>query len=294
VTTLRSTKAATRLILSGFRDRGWRDPGDTALQIAEGLLVDSPDGSAIRYEPKFDRSFLDLNNITAAEATAQVRETLKGIKVKAEEAQPQRLKILFFAANPFDQTQLRLDEEIREVQQRIRATDHRDVIDLVPRLAVRTGDLMDAINQERPQIIHFSGHGSIAEQLVFQDDRGRTTVASKEAIAAMLETVSDEVRLVLFNNCFSQAHAVEAVRHIEAAIGMNTTIGDDAARLFAASFYASLGYGRSVQRAFDQARAELMLASIPEEQTPQLLTHAGIKASEMHLVEKPPSVRRDA
>lgn len=284
MTTLRSTKAATRLILSGFRNRGWRDSGDTALRIAEGYAL--AEDQSVPYEPTFDRDFLDLNKITRAEARSQVRETLKDIKIKTDDAPPARLKILFFGANPLDQAHLRLDEEVREVRERVRASDHRDVINLVERWAVRTGDLIDAINQERPQIVHFSGHGSSADQLVFQDDRGNTTVASKDAIAAMIETVSDGVRLVLFNNCFSEGHAIEAVKHIEAAIGMNTTIGDEAARVFAASFYAALGYGRSVRRAFDQARAELMLAGVSEEQTPQLFTHVGVDASELYLVTK--------
>ena len=40
---------------------------------------------------------------------------------------------------------------------------------------------------------------------------------------------------------------------------MNTTIGDEAAKLFAASFYRAIGFGRSIQDAFEQARVALML-----------------------------------
>ena len=285
MTVLRSRQAATRVLLSAFRDRGWRDPGDTAVQIVD-LIADS--GSVDAYSGDLagaiTRPFIDRNGVTIAEAASEARRALSGITIDETTTEPKRLKILFFGASPIDQAHLRLDEEVREVRNRIRQSDHRDVIDLAERWAVRSSDLLDAINQERPQIIHFSGHGSAADQLVFQDDRGRTTVASKEAIAAMIETVSDEVRLVLFNNCFSEGHAIEAAKHVEAAIGMNTTIGDEAARVFAASFYAALGYGRSVERAFNQARAELMLAQIPEEKTPQLVPHRGVDPSEMVLV----------
>ena len=151
----------------------------------------------------------------------------------------------------------------------MRATDHRDAIDFATRWAVRPGDLIEALNQERPQIIHFSGHGSQTEELAFlEDDFGCTKIVTKEALAVMIHAFSDEVRLVVFNNCFSEYDAQEAVKHIEAAIGMNDSISDDAARIFAANFYAALGYGRSAQNAFEQAKAALMLESIPENGRP--------------------------
>lgn len=46
------------------------------------------------------------------------------------------------------------------------------------------------------------------------------------------------------------------------SIGMNTSIGDDAARVFAAQFYSSIGFGLSIQKAFDQAKAALMLEEL--------------------------------
>jgi hypothetical protein len=38
----------------------------------------------------------------------------------------EKIRILFLAANPKDTTQLRLDEEIREIQAKIRAAEFRD------------------------------------------------------------------------------------------------------------------------------------------------------------------------
>ena len=46
-------------------------------------------------------------------------------------------------------------------------------------------------------------------------------------------------------------------------------IGDDAAITFAASFYRAIGFGRTIQEAFDQGRTALMLEGIPEERTPR-------------------------
>jgi hypothetical protein len=234
------------------------------------------------------RVFLDRNGIRRDDAVDELRRVLDDVELDdgaTAAEQPRRLKIVFFAANPHDQVQLDVAEEAREVEERIRRTEHRDVIDFVTKWAVRPGDLIEALNQERPQIVHFSGHGSPSDELVFQDDFGATKIVSKEAIASVIRTVSDEVRLVLFNNCFSAGHAEAAAREIEAAIGMNSSISDEAARVFAANFYAALGYGRSVRTAFDQARASLMLEGVPGDRTPQLFTRGDVKESKLILVE---------
>jgi len=99
---------------------------------------------------------------------------------------------------------------------------------------------------------------------------------------------SGEIQLVFFNTCFSHTQAEAVVKHVNAAVGMTVEIGDDAARVFAAQFYSSVGFGHSVKRAFEQAKAALMLEGIPEENTPVLKTAAGVDAESLVLV-RPPS-----
>jgi hypothetical protein len=69
---------------------------------------------------------------------------------------------------------------------------------------------------------------------------------------------------------------------------MNDAIGDEAAIIFAASFYRALGFGRSVQEAFDQGKVALLLEGILEEHTPELLVKAGIDPSQIVLVSQTP------
>jgi chromosome segregation ATPase len=71
---------------------------------------------------------------------------------------PQKLKVLVLAANPLDQDQLRLDEEVRAITERIRMSKHRDPVELVSAWAVRTTDLFQALNQHEPHVVHFCGH----------------------------------------------------------------------------------------------------------------------------------------
>ena len=72
---------------------------------------------------------------------------------------PSEITILFLASNPTDTDVLRLDEEARAIQEKIRLSEYRDTLNFQTRWAVRTGDLLQAINETNPTIIHFSGHG---------------------------------------------------------------------------------------------------------------------------------------
>ena len=200
---------------------------------------------------------------------------------------PETIKVLFLASNPIDKPQLRLDEEIRAITEKIRASDYRDSVQLLSRWALRPPDLLQALNELKPHIVHFSGHGSINNELVFQNNDGRTKLVSQEAIVTTMGTVSDNIRLVVFNACFSREQAEEVTQHVEAAIGMGDAIGDEAARVFAAQLYSAIGFGRSIKQAFEQGISSLLLDGIAEEKTPELFTKEGINAENIILVRPP-------
>jgi len=92
-----------------------------------------------------------------------------------------------------------------------------------------------------------------------------------------MATASDTIKLIVFNTCFSEAQAENVVNHIDSAIGMSDSIGDEAARIFAAQLYSSIGFGLSLGKSFDQAIAQLMLEGIHEEKTPRLYIKEGVE-----------------
>ncbi len=197
---------------------------------------------------------------------------------------PEEITVLFMASNPLDAPQLRLDEEARAIQEMIRKSEHRDSVSFETRWATRALDVIQAINEENPAIIHFSGHGSQDDEIVFQDNQGNAKLVSKEAIVQTMMSTSDEIKLVFFNTCFSYGQAQAVVQHVDAAIGMTTTIGDEAARIFAAQFYSAVGFGLSVKKAFEQGKAALMLEGILEEDTPELYVKDGLDPNELIIV----------
>jgi hypothetical protein len=199
-----------------------------------------------------------------------------------------KVRILFLAANPKDSSQLRLDEEIREIHAKIRAAEFRDSFELVSRWAVRPLDLLQAFNEVQPHIVHFSGHGSRRAQLVLENDEGNAKPVSEAALVSLFKNVKDNVRLLLLNACHSEAQAQAISQQIECTVGMSVAIGDEAAIVFASTFYGALAFGRSVGQAFEQGRTALMLQGIPEENTPVLLTRPGADALTVSFVNRRP------
>ncbi|MBR5402421.1 MAG: CHAT domain-containing protein [Treponema sp.] len=181
--------------------------------------------------------------------------------------------------------QLRLDEEVHAIQEKIRLSDYRDSIKFESRWAVRPSNILQAINETNPTVIHFSGHGTEEGDLVLQNPDGSTKLVTKEAMSATISTLSSTIRLVVFNACFSKPQAVSVIRHIESAIGMTDSIGDEAAQIFAAQLYSSIGFGHSLENSFRQAKAALMLENIPEDNTPQLFVREDIDGNNIILVQ---------
>ena len=233
-------------------------------------------------QKKTQRQISELNR------TVQVHEQRQSeMQSQIENLQkiPEIITVLFLASNPIDTQSLRLDAESRAIQEMIRKSDYRDTIRFETRWAVRTSDLLQAINEVNPDIIHFSGHGASNGDLAFENVNGQSKLVTKEAMAQIIMTLSDKVRLIFFNACFSAIQAKHIVEHVDAAIGMNTSIGDEAALVFASQFYSSIGFGKNLKSAFNQAKAALMLEGIPEETTPELFVREDLQAENIILVQ---------
>lgn len=192
-----------------------------------------------------------------------------------------KIKILFLSANPAGNLPLALDEEIREITNKIRAAEYRNSIELISRWAIRPDDLLQALNEHKPHIVHFSGHGSPTDEIILLDNNRNPKPVSQVALASLFRTLKDNVQVVFLNACYSRPQAEAITQTIDCAIGINKAIGDQAAITFAASFYRAIGFGRSVQEAFDQATVALLLEGSPEDKLPELIIQKGISASQI-------------
>jgi hypothetical protein len=173
------------------------------------------------------------------------------------------MKILFLAANPRGQATLRIDEEIREIEQEIRLGRDRDRIQIETKWAVRRPDISRALLDARPDLVHFSGHGGGGEEtFVAEDETGRAVLVPVAGLVRLFGVLGGEVRCVLVNACSTQQLAMELSATLPHAyvIGMREPVGDKSAISFSVGFYQAMAADRSVTDAFDLGCAQMMMA----------------------------------
>jgi HEAT repeat protein len=227
------------------------------------------------------RSALESSRSVSAPPTRK-----RTVKRERPTSKPRSFTVLVASANPLDTTQLAIDEEVRSLTASVRATPARDSIKLEGAWALRPYDLLVELNEHKPEVLHFSGHGMADGRLVFVDEARNPKPVDGAAIASTLVTAGESVRVVVLNACFSADLAERLTEHVDVAVGMDRPVGDDAARLFAQAFYSALGYGTSVGRAFDQARTALMLEGFPEHSIARLSAREGVDPYEVFLVDR--------
>lgn len=189
------------------------------------------------------------------------------------------------AANPSSSTRLTLDEEAREITTKIRASKYSEALVLETHWAVRPDDILQALNEALPHVVHFSGHGSGSSGLLFHSDSGSSALVSSSALERLFQTLKDNIRVVVLNACYSDEQAQSIVKVIDCVVGMQSSVGDRAAIKFAASFYRAIGFGRSVQNAFDQGICAIALENLAYEEVPKLIVRDGIDPSKLFLTE---------
>ena len=228
----------------------------------------------------------------------------------------EKIKVLLFAANPRGTAPLDLPREFREIDEEVRLSTFRSAVELILVPGTRPVDLLRKLNENQPQVVHFSSHGSpdeiilesgegedsepYAPSLRSTDERdmkklrpdeveslgpGQPQVVSKSALVNVLRSCNEgNLRLVVLNACNTRPQAEALTEVVDCVVSMNRTITDRAAIKFAASFYGALAFGRSVQKAFDQGVARLSAEGIGESETPELLVRQGVDASRLTLV----------
>jgi len=173
------------------------------------------------------------------------------------------IKILFLAANQNDTSQLGLDEEIRGIDQALRQTEFRDRFELEQQWAVRVADLQSYLLRHQPDIVHFSGHGGRASEIILEDSEGNSQFVPSGALSQLFLIFKENIRCVVLNACYSEQQAQAIAQYLDCVIGMSKAVGDAAAISFATAFYQALGFGKDVKTAFDLGCVQINLILAP-------------------------------
>jgi CheY-like chemotaxis protein len=184
---------------------------------------------------------------------------------------PAPIKILFLAANPADTPQLRLDAEMRAIDQALQRAEFRHRLEIKQHWAVQIGDLQNHLLRHKPDIVHFSGHGSETSEIILENSQGHSRPVSARALSQLFAVLKDNIRCVVLNACYSEAQAQAIAESVGCVVGMSRAIDDQAATSFSAAFYQAIGFGRDVQTAFDLGCVQIELDGVEDQDAPRLL-----------------------
>lgn len=188
----------------------------------------------------------------------------------------EKIRILFLSANPWTTSRILVDEEAREIFERLQEGPYRSRFELFNHAATRPIDLQRLLLFHRPHIVHFSGHASDKNQKLILGGPSRARTVNREGLVELLSLYNAHLRLVVLNACFMKDQAQLLSEVIDYTVGTGDRIKDKAGVAFAGAFYRALGFGKSVRDAFDSAMVELGLTKMPGTKGIELFVRDGL------------------
>jgi hypothetical protein len=276
---------------AGLRDERSQQAQNALDHLARHhLIVKEPNDGSVRDGSRFmygkdetvranrERIVKLANNPALADRTPTKRrqvvtKVISVRKVKVSELRKRKkLVVLFLTANPDAENSLRVDAEVRRVQQAIRGSKFAENVQVEYRPAADLQTILDGLNDLRPQVVHFSGHGTDGGLLT---DTGEleedpSDELSYSLLGKALHATDHPPDVVVLNSCSSSHAKNDVLPKVKFLVSMNVPISDIAAAAFAPQFYAALASGQSVQSAFKQGDVAVEAASISEAATPAL------------------------
>ncbi len=208
-------------------------------------------------------------------------------------------KILFLASNPSDTAKLQLTTEHSRVSARLQEAPAPEKFPLRLHRAVTPSEFAQYLFLEKPDIVHFSGHGDRQApdvQKVIQESRaGRPDAGANQADPPAEESgifLMDEdkrhaqfvnttflrrtfesavqrqnlpIKVVVFNACHSSEQAEAISKVVPYVVGTSWSVGDRAAIAFASGFYFGVAQGMSIEAAVDFGINQALAFNEPED-----------------------------
>lgn len=250
--------------------------GDTAYVQIESFQHLKPQIQALLKSPHkikdiaTKRSPAPIGRVTLTKPSGNKGKRGKSAVVRAAKAQ---VRLALLVTNPERLAPLQTMIEARDIQKAIESTPNASRFEVKVVLAPTFDDLIDALNQFDPQILHFSGHGGGSTLLLDNEQAGQDggEVLDFDMAARLLKATAAKVRLLVLTACDTVAGANCLLASGRSIVAMSDSVEDEAACAFSARFYRSLASGASVEHSLEQARLLLEQKGYKDADLPTLI-----------------------
>jgi len=211
-------------------------------------------------------------DLAMARVNYAIEQILEQVPEKAQVSAPpndDKIQVLFLTASPKNASQLQLGTEIRKVKDGFRSATQRDKFEFISEPAVRITTITSAMMRLKPEIVHFSGHGTGEKGLVIEGDDGKVVLFPTDGLKRLFSLFKKDVQCVVLNACYSQEQAIAISTDGIYAVGMNDAIADKAAIDFAVGFYQAIGEGYDYEFAFEMGMITIAV-NVSEADKPEL------------------------
>ncbi|MEN9609722.1 MAG: hypothetical protein RLZZ628_536 [Bacteroidota bacterium] len=208
-----------------------------------------------------------------------------------------KFKLLFLGANPPGTRELRIRDEHSRIMEKLAEDKRQDEYQVLTEFYARASDWQEILIRDKPNIIHFSGHGTnqglghasdgsdsrvvndaarkkqkedapnLKGIVMYDESMRRAQLVSTVALEDLFSLVTEEdlgiqVKAVLLNACFSENQAIAIGKYVEYVIGTSDAVPDEAAIQFAAGFYFGMTQTLGIERAFRTGRSRALMTGL--------------------------------
>ena len=137
-----------------------------------------------------------------------------------------KIRVLFLGSQYGTHGEVLVGEEIRKLRKIL----NKPIFEFKDEIAIRRHEIAQKISNFKPNIIHFSGHGTFGTGPLFNEDEDLINTGfdfKQDCIEILRQSAKDSVKLIIFNICESDNIAQEVAKFIDYSIGTNGKISDD-------------------------------------------------------------------
>ena len=181
--------------------------------------------------------------------------------------------ILFLATNPKDTRYLRLQDEVKLIENALAKSGSSDDFVFINKDAVTRRDLVHYLNKYKPSILHIAGHGDADGNLMFEGDDKYSQPLSLQGLSRFLNNYSSHLECLILNACHSSVPLKDFKPDIAYVIGMSKPVSNKSAEFFSETFYDSLFSGKLIPEAFKIGRDVLGFKNENDPEIPVLIVN---------------------